>query len=245
MAKSILVILPIIFLLAHCTPLQKENQSTSKDQPISIDEITGDKYEVDPASSVVTWIGRRPVRQHNGTIDIVGGSFTGQDTDLLAGEIFINIASIDIKDLKKDSDDYTKLKNHLLSDDFFYTDSFPTAKFELIKIIPYDTTIEIPDHEEFESENTPASFREFMVKEPTHYVSGNLTIRGITRRIDFPAIIYFRNNKLFAEAKFNIDRTQWNVKYDDESSVTDKLKDQFIYNTVNVGFSLQAIKAEE
>ena len=48
------------------------------------------------------------------------------------------------------------------------------------------------------------------------------------------------NNVLKAEGKFNIDRTRWNISYQDESSVLDKLKDQFIYNTVNVGFSIEA-----
>jgi len=43
------------------------------------------------------------------------------------------------------------------------------------------------------------------------------------------------------EAKFNIDRTNWNIKYGEEASVTDKIKDKFIYDTVNLGFTVEAV----
>lgn len=45
---------------------------------------------------------------------------------------------------------------------------------------------------------------------------------------------------LKALANFNINRTDWGLMYGDEASVADKAKDQFIYNTVNVGFTLEA-----
>jgi len=232
-------------MIFSCTQKPGGNESViGEPQENTADIAKGTRYLLDLSSSVITWIGSRPVRQHDGTIEIKEGFLVSQDSNLIGGEIIIDIPSLDIKSIKKDAEEYDKLKNHLMSEDFFQADSFPTARFELITLVPFDSMISIVDKEEFPSENTPALLSEFMVKEPTHYVTGNLTLRGITKSITFPATIIFRNNKVFAEAKFNIDRTEWNIMHDDESSVIDKAKDQFIYNTVNVGFSLQAIRKE-
>lgn len=245
MTKTYLFLLSLPYFIISCTNKPSGNESVAGDPLENTADInTGTKYFIDPASSVVTWIGSRPVKQHNGTIGISEGFLVSNDSSLIAGEILIDLPTLDIKDLKKDSESYEKLKNHLMSEDFFLADSFPTARFELVSLLPYDSLSRAADKEEFESDNAPALLSEFMVKEPTHNVTGNLTMRGTTKSITFPAEIYFRNNKVFAEAKFNIDRTDWNVKYDDESSVLDKAKDKFIYNTVNVGFSLQAIREE-
>ncbi len=245
MIKTNIFILSLTILIVSCTQKPNGTESVVGEPLTNTEDISnGTTYQIDPASSVVTWIGSRPVKQHNGTIGIKEGHLVAEESDILGGKIIIDLPSIDIKSLGKDTEDYDKLKNHLMSEDFFYVDSFPTAKFELIALVPYDSMIEVVNKDEYPSENTPALLSEFMVKEPTHSATGNLTIRGITKSITFPAAVFFRNNKIFAEAKFNIDRTAWNIKYDDESSVLDKAKDKFIYNTVNVGFSLQALKED-
>jgi hypothetical protein len=43
-----------------------------------------------------------------------------------------------------------------------------------------------------------------------------------------------------AKAGFNIDRTQWGLKYGDESAALNKAKDQFIYNTVSLVLDVTA-----
>jgi hypothetical protein len=43
-----------------------------------------------------------------------------------------------------------------------------------------------------------------------------------------------------AVANFNINRTDWGLMYGDEAGAVDKAKDSFIYNTVTVGFQLEA-----
>ncbi len=243
--KSCGLLLPLILLLFNCTQPPKGNESIiGEPQESRTDLSEATTYTLDTRASVITWIGNSPARQHNGTIDITSGEIFVQDTTILGGEIVIDILSLDIKDLKEGSDDYQKLKAHLMSEDFFLADTFPRATFEVITLVPFDSTIKIVDNPQFESENTPALLSEFMMKNPTHYLTGNLTIRGITKGITFPATIQFRNDKILAEAKFNIDRTEWNISYQDESSVIDKATDRFIYNTVNVGFSFQAIKKQ-
>jgi hypothetical protein len=50
------------------------------------------------------------------------------------------------------------------------------------------------------------------------------------------------DNSIEAMARFVIDRTDWGVMYGDESAVTDRAKDKFIYNNVAVGLDLVASK---
>ncbi|MGB5979935.1 MAG: YceI family protein, partial [Cyclobacteriaceae bacterium] len=83
---------------------------------------------------------------------------------------------------------------------------------------------------------------EYKISNPTHKITGNLTMRGNTKSITFPAKVDMSGDQITARAKFNIDRTEWGVSYGDESKAVDKAKDQFIYNTVNVGFDIVADK---
>ena len=52
----------------------------------------------------------------------------------------------------------------------------------------------------------------------THTISGNLTMRGITKNISFPAMVTLDEQKLHIKAEtFTIDRTEWNVMFNSES----------------------------
>lgn len=49
---------------------------------------------------------------------------------------------------------------------------------------------------------------------PDHRVSGELTIKGVTRQISFPSTIVPQDDgSLKAQAFFDIDRTDWNICY--------------------------------
>ena len=87
----------------------------------------------------------------------------------------------------------------------------------------------------------------FRVENPTHNITGNLTLRGITRSITFPAYVEIPEDGsgLLIEARFNLNRTEFGISYGDESSVADRAVDAFVYNTVNVGFALTASPAAE
>jgi len=93
----------------------------------------------------------------------------------------------------------------------------------------------------FESEFKPLSNIDNVIDNPTHIMAGKLTLKGIRKTISFPVKIQYLKFKIKAEAKFNIDRTDWNITYGEEASITDKLKDKFIYNTVNLGFNVEAV----
>tara|TARA_B100001750_G_C15249966_1_gene467306 strand:- start:323 stop:631 length:309 start_codon:yes stop_codon:yes gene_type:complete len=80
----------------------------------------------------------------------------------------------------------TKLENHLNSSDFFYVEKFPTSQLTLTKV----------------------SFNQGAFK-----VMSDLTIRGITHSVEFPAIIKFSDSGSWATGQFKIDRTLFGVNF--------------------------------
>ena len=206
----------------------------------------GEPYTVDNRQSIVTWIGTKPTGQHNGIIPLSNGTIlvSKDQKKITGGTLIIEVQALQVMDLRKGTEDHTKLTNHLLSEDFFHTAAYPTATFEIVEVIPIDSTMTFESPAEYKGKYTPATMQEFMVSDPTHKISGNLTMRGVTRGISFPAAISIDGDQLKAGAKFNINRTDWNLSYQDESTVADKARDSFIYNTVNVGFSLLAGKED-
>lgn len=177
-------------------------------------------------SSVVTWIGTKPTGQHNGTIAVKSGSVTVADGNVTGGKIVIDLNNIVAVDLVGDEESYGKLVGHLKSADFFDAANFPEGTFEITKVEAYVADAANPS----------------VLENPTHTISGNLTLRGTTKGISFPAIVHVMGEKVHAEAKFNIDRTQWGVSYGDEAKAVDKAKDFYINNIVTVGFNLTATK---
>jgi polyisoprenoid-binding protein YceI len=104
-----------------------------------------------------------------------------------------------------------KLEGHLKSDDFFGTEKFSTSNFTITKVIPQGTA--------------------------KYKVVGNITIKGITQEIQFPAELKAVDGKLVGTANIVIDRTKFNIKYG-SGSFFDDLGDKTIYDdfelTVNI-----------
>ena len=218
------------------------SKNTSTGEALTASTEVGEHYMIEVGEkSTVSWIGSRPTKKHNGTFAISEGHISVNNKEVVSGNFTIDIKTLTILDMPADTEDHGKLKGHLLSPDFFQADSFPTAKFEIVSVEPFDAT-KIQDKEEFKNDFAPESASKFIVSNPTHLITGNFTLKGITKSITIPVSITFENDLLVAEAKFNIDRKDWNLVYGDETKAVDKLKDKFIYNTVNVGFHLQASK---
>ncbi|MDI9356709.1 MAG: YceI family protein [Chitinophagaceae bacterium] len=217
-------------------------KNTSTGEALIASTESGDHYMIEMGEkNIVKWIGSKPVGKHNGTFAISEGHISVSNGSVVSGNFTIDIKTLTVSDIPIDAEENAKLKGHLLSPDFFQADSFPTARFEIVAVEPFDAS-KIQDKEEFKTDFTPESATTFIVSNPTHLVTGNFTLKGITKSITIPTSIVLENDVLVAEAKFNIDRKDWNLVYGDETQAMDKLKDKFIYNTVNVEFHLQASK---
>lgn len=237
MHLKIASLLALTFLIS-CTPSQEGTSvEVSKEETGLMLSDSAEINSVDSLMSIITWIGSKPTGKHNGIISIQSGEVAIQGDTLAGGSVTIDLTTIQVMDV--DTASKSKLTKHLLSDDFFDTQNHQLGTFEVTALTSYDSTL-IVVKEEFMTEHTPAHLKAFMVRNPTHLISGNLTLRGVTNNITFPAAVKISPSKIKVEAKFNIDRTDWNLSYNNEANAVDKAQDKFIYNTVNVGFNLEA-----
>ncbi|GAA5020840.1 lipid-binding protein [Marivirga lumbricoides] len=172
------------------------------------------EVKVDVKSSQIAWVGEKVTGQHNGTVNIKSGALDVENGTIKGGEFTIDMTSIDVLDLEGDSKG--KLMGHLKSDDFFSVEKYPTALFKINSV----------------SESKQA--------DATHFISGELTIKGITNKITFPATVTVNGDKVNAKATFALDRTKWNVRYG-SGSFFDGLGDKMIYDDFKLSVNLSSL----
>ncbi len=231
------IYIAIILSIAGCLQEPKsDNAVISEAQPVE-DKNDGITYVIDTSYSLITWVGTKPTGRHNGLIKIRSGSITIMEEDskrknkkfiISNANILIDMGSVKVLDLRDDPLQLEKLENHLRSEDFFDTNKFEFAEFELISFEPY------------EKDSLARENNKYTIDDPTHSMSGNLTIKGKTLNIKFPVKADYRNLKFEASARFNIDRIKWDITYKDENDPVARVTDGFIHNVVNVGFDIIA-----
>jgi len=203
-------------------------------------EATGSTLNLDIASTTIGWTGYKPTGKHFGKIPSTGGTLAVKGDAITGGTFTFDITGLKIEDMEESNEDYGKLWGHLQSPDFFDAANHPQAIFEITAVEPFAAGDRISDKQEFASDNTPAVDSSLSPADPTHWISGNLTMRGTTKNIKFPAAVAVENGTVTAKAGFNIDRTAWGLAYGDEATAADKAKDQFIYNTVSLVLDVKA-----
>jgi polyisoprenoid-binding protein YceI len=174
-------------------------------------------FALDSSASNVEWLAKKVTGQHNGTLAIKSGELKTEGGKLTSGRFTINMASIkvvDITDAKANAD----LAGHLNSEDFFSTQKFPEGTFELISAEPIA--------------NAAAGSANYTVK-------GNLTLKGISKAISFPATIAMNAESVTATADFEIDRTEWDIRYGSGKFFKD-IGDKAINDNFNVKLNLVA-----
>mgnify|MGYP001201337129 CR=1 FL=1 len=149
------------------------------------------RYLVDPTKSSVVWAGRNPASRHYGNIVISAGELRVKKNEV-SGDLHIDMNSITNINLEGD-ELQPVLVSHLKSDDFFDTDLYPSAQFEISGSTPLE-------------ENYRTS--------PNFGIQGRLNLKGKWADLIFPATINrLDDGSLTLEAHFDIDRTRWGVIY--------------------------------
>lgn len=157
-------------------------------------------------NSKLLWKGYKVTGSHEGTINLASGAVVMNGSKLKGGTFTIDMTSLESTDL--DGEMKGKLDGHLKADDFFGVEKFPTAKLEIKKI-----------------KSTGNG---------TYMLTADLTIKGITQTIKFPATV--KANK--ASAKLKIDRTKFNIKYG-SSSFFENLQDKAISNEFDLAINFE------
>jgi polyisoprenoid-binding protein YceI len=208
----------LIFTACQNAPKADKAEATEAQQ---VQQTTGNIYKADLAQSHIEFIGTKPTGKHHGTFLLKSGELTVDGGNVSGGKFVIDINSLKTDD--QDSAGNAKLGGHLLSSDFFDGTKHPEATFEITAVkAGTDTT----------------GSKEIVMKDATHTVTGNLTLKGVSKSISFPAKLAVSDASVTADANFNIDRTQWNLSYGNDKS----LGDHFIHPEVNIQLHIVANK---
>ncbi len=208
----------ILLLAMACQQAPKADEAKIADAQ-SVQEGEGNVYNIDTNRSAVQWIGTKPTGKHTGRFRLQSGTLYVKDSTVTGGKFVIDVASLEDIDLAADTAMKNKLERELKSALFFDVAQYPGAEFAITGV------------QEFRPDGT-----EVLLKDATHTIQGNLTIKQITKNISFPAKIALVNNEIEATANFNIDRTLWGMTYRADKSLQDKL----INSMVNIQFTIKA-----
>ena len=177
-----------IFLLTTLLSLAlfacQSNSEKTADESSAVSTVSADAPDVSgtftvESGSTLAWRGSKPVgKEHNGTIDIAGGSIKVVNGLVTGGEFTIDMTTI--KDLDLEPGSGQDLGNYS--------------------------------------------------------ITGDLTIKGITNSINFPAQITVSENGVSTSAKasFQIDRSKWNVKFGSTNFFEDLVGDKIISNEIDI-----------
>ncbi|WP_276498687.1 YceI family protein [Pontibacter litorisediminis] len=226
----LLQLVVLVLITSGCDTTVRTDEALISDAVVKENRtLPTDTFVIDTARSKVTWIGAKMTGRHNGLIDIQQGELFMTDSLVTGGNIELNMTTVRAADKTIDQKSNQKLTDHLRSPDFFDSERYPSASFELTGIAPYDSTDE-------QVSGVVPRYDEHRVKNPSHRITGNLTIRSQTKSVSFPARVTLEDSLLRAKANFNIDRTKWGLVYRSDNSLGDKT----IRPEVNIGLDIVA-----
>ena len=206
----ILIIAPLFF---GCRgPVKEENKNSATASSVSLRHVASEKYIIDTKESVLTWEGSMVFgfeEEHIGYVYTSKGELMIEKGQLVEGTVEVDMNTIEYKDKESKN---TPVK-HLKSPDYFDVEKFPISTFSITKVA-YAVGGNIK-------------------------VTGNLTIKGITNPVTFPAKIEVKDGIVKANGKVVIDRTQWGIRYR-SGKFYDNLADQAVSDDIEIHMKIVA-----
>jgi len=214
MQKGIFILLLAVsttFVISCKSETKADTTQTTETKATTTEEVTT------PATTVSLDNANYAVDAANSSLSWTGskaagdkhsGSIKLQEGSFLVenGQVSIGQAVIDMNSI--DNTDLEgkwkqKLEDHLKGEDFFFVSEHPTA------------TIDIKS-------NTEGTY------------TGDLTLRGVKKSINIPATVATEgDNVIVTISSFNIDRTEWGVKYN-SGKFFQNLKDKLINDNIQI-----------
>lgn len=99
---------------------------------------------------------------------------------------------------------------------FFEVEKYPTSEFVTTRIAPYEPG----DASAADAESD---------EPPTHTIEGDLTLRGITRSIRFPATVNVTDEQLTLSSTFSVNRRDFGIDYEGGTAFPD-IRDNVLIN---------------
>lgn len=167
---------------------------------------------VNKTESQVTWKAAKVTGEHWGYVPIKNASLDVNGGKITGGSFDMDMVNLTVEDLT-DEKSKGNLTNHLKSDDFFSVEKFNTSTFKITDV-----------------KSTSAT---------DYTITGDLTIKGITKPVSFPAKVAVAGNKLTATGSIKFDRTHYDIKFR-SGNFFENLGDRMIYDEVNLDVKLVA-----
>jgi len=166
-------------------------------------------------SGIINWTGAKLAYDHKGTLKIESGVFSAEGNKIKSGDFVIDMTSLtntDLTDAAKKAD----LEGHLKNADFFDVEKFPKSTFSITSVADANTD------------------------EANCMITGNLTMKGVTKSITFPALVVAKGDGSLTAIsdKFTINRTDWGIKYG--SGLSGAVGDKVISDDFTLQVSLEA-----
>jgi polyisoprenoid-binding protein YceI len=139
---------------------------------------------INPENSKVEFVGSKVTGKHDGGFKKFAGTVA-----LVNGKPEDSNVSIDI-DMNSVFTDADGLTKHLQTGDFFDVANHPKGSFKATKIVP-------------DTEKGAGNY----------LVTGDLTLRGVTKSVTFPATITVSDGNVVVKAEFSINRKDFNILY--------------------------------
>ncbi|WP_018628574.1 YceI family protein [Niabella aurantiaca] len=221
--KQTIPIFVLAVALAACGGASSDQAKTEGKQEAAA--ATGNTYAIDTVTTTVDWRATHKggFAPRFGIISVNDGSLSVENGAITAGSFIINVGGlkVDTASVTEPDKKAADLEAHLKSADFFNVAQYPTAKFEITKVAPYDSTQQ-----------------KSLLPGATNLISGNLTLKDSTLNITFPAQVIITDSEVNANAKFTIDRSAWGISYKTDGSP----ENWMISKDVEIGFNLKAAK---
>jgi polyisoprenoid-binding protein YceI len=207
----VLIIAPLFF---GCGGAVKEkNKNNASAGSLSL-HVGNEKYfAIDTKESVVTWKGSMQISSdyHTGYVYISKGELMIENGQLAGAAVEVNMNTIEDDGHRSDNN----LIKHLKDPDFFDVKKFPFSTIAITRVAS--------------------------INDEDKKITGNLTIKGITHPVTFPAKMEVKDGIVKANGKLVIDRTKWDVRYN-SGKFFDNLKDQAISDSIEFDIKIVAKK---
>ncbi|MBD2768574.1 YceI family protein [Hymenobacter sp. BT664] len=211
------ILLPVLFAFAvlGAAPAASAQKMNSEKMATN-----APAYKLQPQLSSLGWEGKAVTHGHNGTINFTDGELLVKGNAVVGGTVTVDMKSIKATDIK-DAESHTKFVGHMSGDDFFGVEKNPTSTFKIVSVTPLKGATK-------DGNNAT--------------ITGDMTIKGVTQRISFPAKVGVKGGVASAQGKVTIDRTKFGLKYGSKTFF-DSIGDKAINDDFDLTFNVIAKKS--
>jgi polyisoprenoid-binding protein YceI len=165
-------------------------------------------FPIDKSASTLEWEAKKVTGQHNGTVSFSEGTLNVEKKKITGGKFTVDMTTIVNTDGGGPNE---RLVGHLKSDDFFGVEKFPQSTLVVTKA-------------ESKAGNT-------------YHFTADLTIKGITKPVEFDAEVSEASGVLTATGVMTVNRAKYDIKFRSASFFSD-LGDKMIYDDFSLKFKL-------